>query len=300
MRPVNSVPDAMGPLLGRGARAEIFEWGENEVLKLFPESTSPLGVEDEARWTRLVYEAGLPVPGVAGVVAVGGRPGIVYTRVRGQTMGELLLASPSRVSGYARRAAELHARMHSVAAPGLPSQRSVVERKISRAALPRRHREAALAVLDAMPEGQSLCHGDFHPGNIMLPDQGGLPDAVIIDWPDASRGNPVADVARTVLLGRHMHLHAPSCLVACGFSVLARLFLRTYLRRYAELQSLPLSQLRAWRLPLAAARLAEGVRSEEKHLAALVEREVRLSNPASGSSRPGTAVTRGAPRRHTR
>src|ERR1044071_5794670 len=41
-----------------------------------------------------------------------------------------------------------------------------------------------------------LCHGDMHPSNVILAPDGPM----IVDWFDASRGEPVADVARTCLL----------------------------------------------------------------------------------------------------
>ncbi|WP_370511428.1 MULTISPECIES: phosphotransferase family protein [Paenibacillus] len=37
---------------------------------------------------------------------------------------------------------------------------------------------------------QQLCHGDPNPGNILLRDH----DTVIIDWNNASTGNPEADL----------------------------------------------------------------------------------------------------------
>jgi aminoglycoside phosphotransferase (APT) family kinase protein len=267
-------PDAKGPLIGRGARADVFAWGEAQALKLFWKGTNPSGVEGEARLTKMAYEAGLPVPAVAGVVTVDGRPGIIYQRIKGPTMLETVLAAPMRQSGPARRAAELHAQMHAIPAPGLPSQRDRLERNIQRAAvLPQRLRDAALAALARLPDGESLCHGDFHPGNIIIPESGGLERAVVIDWPDASRGSPVADVARTVLLGRHVPLHAPNRALGFCFRIIATRFLSAYLRRYAEFRPLPRSEFIAWQLPLAAARLIEGIREEERHLVALVERE---------------------------
>ncbi len=41
-----------------------------------------------------------------------------------------------------------------------------------------------------------LCHGDLHPSNVILTDDGPM----IVDWFDACRGEPVAEVARTSLL----------------------------------------------------------------------------------------------------
>ena len=63
-----------------------------------------------------------------------------------------------------------------------------------------RKRELHDAIVD-MPHGDRLCHGDFHPLNIL----GDTLDPVVIDWLDARRGDPVADVCRSYLL---LKLHA--------------------------------------------------------------------------------------------
>ena len=52
-----------------------------------------------------------------------------------------------------------------------------------------------------MPEGDRLCHGDFHPINVL----GEVSRPVVIDWPDACRGDPAADLCRSYLL---LRLHA--------------------------------------------------------------------------------------------
>ena len=49
-----------------------------------------------------------------------------------------------------------------------------------------------------MPEGE-LCHGDFHPLNIIGP----IGQEVLVDWLDATRGDPAAYVCRSFVLMRH-------------------------------------------------------------------------------------------------
>ncbi|MDE6790423.1 MAG: aminoglycoside phosphotransferase family protein, partial [Clostridia bacterium] len=43
----------------------------------------------------------------------------------------------------------------------------------------------------------NLCHGDFHPSNIIITADG---TPYIIDWAHATQGNASADVARTYLM----------------------------------------------------------------------------------------------------
>ncbi len=138
------------------------------------------------------------MPAAGDIVRVNGRNGLLYQRVNGETMLEELSRKPWRSPGLGRRMAELHVEMHTRTAPAdIPSQRQRLAGKIGRAeALPADLRAKALAALEQMPDGDRLCHGDFHPGNILMTAQG----ETIIDWIDASRGNPLADLARTTIL----------------------------------------------------------------------------------------------------
>ena len=46
------------------------------------------------------------------------------------------------------------------------------EARIGHGVLPAGLRQALIAVLDELPEGSQLCHGDFHPGNILMTARG--------------------------------------------------------------------------------------------------------------------------------
>lgn len=53
-----------------------------------------------------------------------------------------------------------------------------------------------MTVFNDLPIKKNLCHGDFHPGNILVSKD----KKVIIDWSGVHTGNPVSDVAHTYLL----------------------------------------------------------------------------------------------------
>lgn len=57
-------------------------------------------------------------------------------------------------------------------------------------------REALLKVINELPEGNLLNHGDFHLGNVLITELG----MMVIDRIDSIRSNPLADVARSSLL----------------------------------------------------------------------------------------------------
>ena len=188
-----------GPRLGRGRTAEVFGWKDNLILKLFFDSTPDTWAQQEAQITRVAYEFGLPVPAVEGVIEIDGRNGILFERIDGPSMLTETKSKPWKLFRSALVLAELHAAIHKCIGPDLPSQRHQLEDAIRNAkALPENMKEAALKVLDHLPDGNALCHGDFHPDNVMVSSRG----PIIIDWIIATQGNPLADAARTSLLLR--------------------------------------------------------------------------------------------------
>lgn len=187
-----------GKLLATGGTSDVFEWQDGQVLKLFRRHSEYHPYEIAA--TRAAHVIGLPVPAVVGteLVEVNGREGIVFERIDGPTMAQYVNAHPDKVADCARAVATLHADIHAQSAPeGLIAQRQVLAFAIGRVeVLASKTKEVILQVLDALPVGDKICHGDFHAANIMVSAQG----LVVIDWAHGTRGNPLADFAQSLLL----------------------------------------------------------------------------------------------------
>lgn len=97
------------------------------------------------------------------------------------------------------RMARLQLRVHSHPATQFASLKTRLAANIRRAPmLSESRRITLLAALATMPDGDRLCHGDFHPHNIMGP----LSHEIVIDWLVASRGDPAAEVCRSYVLLR--------------------------------------------------------------------------------------------------
>jgi uncharacterized protein (TIGR02172 family) len=257
-----------GKQISRGRTAEIYNWKDGQVLKLFLEEHPFSWAEYEARVTEAAHKAGLPVPAVKEVIKVEGRGGIVFEQVEGPVMSKAVASKPWKLSHYASMLAELHARMHSCEIPGLPSQREYLKMIIrDRISLSVHMKEALLELLEQLSDGNALCHGDFHPGNIIISAQG----PVIIDWTTANRGNPLADVARTSLI---LRVGVPPGVGA----VLRRLMLlgasllnSIYLKRYAQVGLFSPEEMNKWLPLMASARLAQTILEEKKTLLEIIE-----------------------------
>ncbi|MCU0488810.1 MAG: phosphotransferase [Anaerolineales bacterium] len=261
----------LGQPIAYGRTAEIYAWQEGQVLKLFYDWFELEGIAYEARIGEAVHASGLPVPAVGGMLRVNDRNGLVYQRVDGDSMLSCLSRKPWSVLRYAKRAAELHAQMHaSTTHAHIPSQRQILTGKIRHAqALSSTLQSKVLTALETMPGGDHLCHGDFHPGNILITSQG----EIIIDWIDASSGNPLADLARSTIIA----LGAVDCQIQGPLQrVFVRIFHTAYVRHYFRLRPGGKREYDRWLPIVAAARLSENIAELEGWLIARTEAGLRI------------------------
>ena len=250
-----------------GRTAEVYAWREDAVLKLYYEWCPAYWSENEAKVAQAVVAADIPTPAALEIIEVNGRRGIVYERVTGISMLQDMNAQPWTSIRHARSLAELHAKINSLAVPGLFPYTAGLTNAVRNAPHLRDDmRASVLDLLPALPEGDRLCHGDFHPGNVMLTRNG----PVVIDWMTACIGSPWADFARTSLLltigpkGAGNQLNPIMRLVI-------QLFYRSYARRYLELMPDPQNEREKWMPVIAAARLEERIEPEREALIKMVE-----------------------------
>jgi aminoglycoside phosphotransferase (APT) family kinase protein len=255
-----------GPRVGVGRTAEVLAWEGDRVLKLFYEGFPEGIAQEEARTTERLHEIGLPVPAVDGVIEEAARAGIVFERIDGPSMLSRLTQFPWPVTRLARVLADLHGSVHRHRMPELPSLQGALERRIREApGLSAEEKRETRHALGELPIDTVVCHGDFHPDNVLLSSRG----PIVIDWTDVHQGHPSADVAKTVLL---LRLGEPPEGTRARWLIdrLRRRFQRAYLSRYRGNRTVPESELQAWLLPVAAARLADGIPQERKKLVGMV------------------------------
>jgi aminoglycoside phosphotransferase (APT) family kinase protein len=246
-----------------GRTAEVHAWRDGEIVKLlraeFPDTLGEL----EARAAARVVAAGLAAPRFVGTTRVDGRFGLVYERVDGPSMLAVIAERPERALDLAARLAELHAAMHEQPGGELPAAAEGLGQAIRAAKVGDAIREAALARVAGLPVGTALVHGDLHPGNVLMTARGPM----AIDWLTAGAGSAHADVARTLFLltGTVLGDDIPREHHALVEELRHR-FADAYLERYRQLRPLDDVELRAWRLPVLVARMAEEVAGEEASL----------------------------------
>lgn len=237
--------------LADGNTAEIFEWDDNRILKLWRSHYSSSDADNEARIGRVIAISTLPVPQIYDVVEHQNRRGIIYERVSGVSLLDWIFEDFSRFEAGARWLGRLHATIHNHASlSDLPCQRERLIGQITRAnSVSDTDRAIALARLEALPDGDGICHGDFHPNNVLVEGD----KATIIDWMDATRGSSMADITRTILLIDGGDQHAE----------ISAMFKSFYLDEYAQHRPLDADLIARWYPILALARLSESLPQSE-------------------------------------
>lgn len=257
-----------GPLIARGRTAEVYAWQEGQVLKLFYEWCPANWVEHELQVANAVARTTLPTPRVLGTVQFKDRQGIVYERVEGPSLLKMMSRRPWQLSRLTHLFAELHAQVHKESGDGFRPLRSGLEKTIRQVnCLPDLMKQDVLKVLDQLPDGNALCHFDFHPDQVLLTGRG----PVIIDWMTAYQGDALADVARTAIILQFGRIPYVNGIQRALADFVRGQFYQGYISRYFEADtSVDQQKLRKWMIPVAAARLNELIPGEEKPLVDLI------------------------------
>jgi aminoglycoside phosphotransferase (APT) family kinase protein len=201
------------------------------------------------------------VPAIYGTAEEMGRPGVIMERIEGTDLLTLIGRQPWKVWWVGGINGRAHAAMHEVVAPSeLESTRDQITRHLTQSPLvPPAVAEVALKALADLPEGDRLSHGDFHPANILMSGD----EPVIIDWSNVTRGHPVADVARTVVI---LETGEPPPGTALTLRVMAafgrRLLSSSYTRAYRRVAPLDMDVVRRWRAVRLADRLTDSIPEE--------------------------------------
>jgi aminoglycoside phosphotransferase (APT) family kinase protein len=184
-------------LLASGRDGDIFEYAPGLVLRKTRDGRS---IAHEARTMRYVADHGYPVPRVEEVRADGTE--IVMERIDGPIMADAMVRPPWKLGDHLRILADLHDQLHEIPGPDW---------------------------LAAMPGGgDRLLHLDLHPLNVIMSPRG----PIVIDWPNARRGDPMADVALTYALIRCGRIPLPRPVAAALGALRAPVLRRTFAKRY--------------------------------------------------------------------
>jgi uncharacterized protein (TIGR02172 family) len=251
-----------GKLIGQGRTAEVFEWGEDKILKLFRNDFPKAVAENEYKVSMELCKKGVPMPQVFDLIEYESRVGIIYERIKGPTMMNLTSVKPWAISKQAKILAELHKTIQKNVDFELPSQKERLKENIaSTELLTVDIKNKIFAVIEKLPSDSILCHGDFHPDNVLICEE----EPIVIDWMTATSGNPLADIARTAVMFKFASLpEEKSYFERKIIDFFRGKFYSEYIKHYLKISGVSIKQVEEWELPVAAARLVEWLPNSEK------------------------------------
>ncbi len=227
-----------------GFTADVEQYDKDTLVKIYREYVPQADIDREIRCTAAVQNKGLPVQGYRGSITYKGRRAILLEYIHGENAAKAMVSRDA--TEVARDFARVQFELHQCHEPGLEDSRERYDRLLRRSEpqLGSDLLNRCLKLLEKAPDGNSLCHNDYHQGNLIYSPKG----LVCIDWSDASQGDPIADVARTVqmfvygpmansvvpiLPKEHRVTFTPEMLAAMKQRTL--LFIQEYEREYVRL-----------------------------------------------------------------
>lgn len=223
--------------IGEGSQSDVYLY-RGYAYKLFHSEKQKAEAFYEAFVNTSIERTGLPAAKVYEVFSYCHKPVIKMDYIAGCDLNKLIISNPINLEIYMKIVVSLQIQVHSQKNI-LPFQ---VKKRIQRCIcetdkLTTEQKNRLLVILMGLPDGDSLCHGDFHGGNILCKNN----QYFIIDWADAAVGHKFMDVCRTYMLYSFYSVHMAEI----------------YLRLYCEYTDSRREEILKWLPVVAAARLSE-------------------------------------------
>lgn len=183
-----------GKKVGVGNTATVYEWEDNKVLKLFHQDYPIESVEKEFENARLIWNMRFPKPKAHGIIRYNKQIGIIYDRLKGETLLDWFMRT-GNIEECSVYMAKLHKQIIENKVNGIPNYKDFLKNNIQKAQS-LKEKDEILYIFDKLPNGNTLCHGDFHPGNIFIYNE----QITVIDFMNICHGHFLYDIARTIFL----------------------------------------------------------------------------------------------------
>ncbi|WP_128895906.1 phosphotransferase family protein [Longirhabdus pacifica] len=234
-------------IIGTGAQADVFLY-ENHIYKLYRKGYEKAAIFYEAAVTSLVQSnENIRMAGVHEVLQIEDTYALRMDYIPGDTLQQLYEADKQSAARHINTLVTLQCQIQkkSVDLP-LTLKHQLHDKILKSSQLDPLQKNKLIKMLEQLPDGNGLCHGDFHWGNIIINDN----QLYVIDWIDATVGCVNADACKTYML---FLLHENN---------LAALYLTMYCAQSGQSKT----DVLQWLPVLVGARFSDDIHEEEETL----------------------------------
>lgn len=181
-------------VIGEGANGVIYRIDDDFIVKVYRDADTIDDIKCEHELSRTAFIHGIPTAIPFGIVRVGESFGSMFELINAKTFAELLQDDPSKVDFIAEKTVKLAKALHATDVPvNIPRQSDVCRQWLSEAegTIDKTHFEKLRSLIEAIPETDTMLHGDLHIKNIMLYED----EALLIDMDTLCSGHPIYELA---------------------------------------------------------------------------------------------------------
>ena len=223
---------------------------DGKVIKLFVPSHPKSNILNEAlNQARVDESSNLNIPKLYEVKKYNDRWAIVTEYIDGKTISELMQENPDRFDEYLMLFVRVQQAILANSVPMLNRIKEKFTRKLETATnIDENTKYELLQRLNGFKNHDELCHGDYHPSNVIVKEDGTV---YVIDWAHVTQGNAAADAARTFLL----------------FSMEQKSELaEKYLETFSKVMNIPKQSIQRWIPIVAATQMTKNIEEEQEFL----------------------------------
>ncbi len=182
-------------IIGKGVTATVYLLDEDHIVKVFKDIIPMQDIQYEYDCANLVEKLGVRTPCAREIVTSDEGTGIIYDRVKGKTLSDVMQSDKEHLYEYGVRYGRIVKSLHEKSVPAeskLPDAADRFKHTMDDYAdfMTAQEQEEVLRIINLVPSENKLLHGDIAPVNIMVEDG----ELLIIDVPMIMSGNPLFDL----------------------------------------------------------------------------------------------------------
>ena len=181
-------------VIGKGGQGTIYRLDEETIVKLYQPGYDIEAIDKEREIAKKALIAGIPTAISFGTVKAGDSYGIIFEMMYSGTLSAAMKKDPENLPKYVKMYYDMFQELHQIhdEEGAFPKIKDSLHEQADRMGkwLNADEIKVLHELTDALKDSNTIIHGDFHPGNLMLHNN----ELLIIDVPSIKSGDAIYDL----------------------------------------------------------------------------------------------------------